>query len=112
LTKVDSYIICRPDEPRRKRMSRCSSLDLDESVMSGLEDQPLPPVASLLDHLSLGQGPVVDASPFLNSLRQAYREQFARTVANAVALHCTQMTTLETNWPPASSFLIDDEIGC
>jgi hypothetical protein len=79
--------------------------------MSGLEDQPLPPGTSSLDHLSLGQGPVVDASPFLDSLRRAYQEQFARTVADAVALYYSQMTTLETNWSPASSFLIDDEIG-
>jgi hypothetical protein len=79
--------------------------------MSGLEDQTLPSGALPLDHLSLGQGPVVDTSPFLDSLRRAYQEQFARTVADAVALYYSQMTALETNWPPANSFLIDDEIG-
>ena len=92
--------------------SLCSSLDLDESVMSGLEDQPPPSSASPLDHLTLEPGPVVDAEPFLNSLRRVYQEQFARTVSDAVAVYYSQMTRLETTWPPASSFLIDDEFGC
>jgi hypothetical protein len=38
-----------------------SSLDLDESVMSGLDDQTPPSSASPLDHLTPGPGPVVDA---------------------------------------------------
>ena len=55
-------------------------VDLDESVLKGLDNQPLPVHVSVLDHLQVRSGLVVDAQPFLDSLRRVYHEQLARSV--------------------------------
>ena len=95
-----------------------SPLDLDDEVLGFLDNHP--PVVSMspLDHLTVKSGLVVDAEPFLNSLRRVYQEQFAKSVSDAVALYHSQICRLEATWPPESttsggmsSFLIDHEFA-
>ena len=59
-----------------------SPLDLGESVLKDLDNQQLSAHASVLDHLQVRSGLVVDAQPFLDSLRREYHEQLARSVSD------------------------------
>ena len=77
-----------------------SPLDLDESVLKDFDNQPPNAYASALDHLKVRSGLVVDAQPFLDSLRRVYQEQFAKSVSDAVALYHSQICGLEATWPP------------
>ena len=95
-----------------------SPLDLDESVLKDFDNQPPNAYACPLDHPKVRSGLVVDAQPFLDSLRRVYQEQFAKSVSDAVAVYHSQMCRLEATWPPegttpggSSSFLIDDEFA-
>jgi hypothetical protein len=65
--------------------------DLDESVLKDLDNQQLPVHASVLDHRQVRSGLVVDAQPFLDSLRRVYHEQLARSVSDAVAIYHSQL---------------------
>ena len=75
-------------------------VDLDEGVLKDLDNQPLPVYASVLDHLQVRSGLVVDAQPFLDSLRRVYHEQLARSVSDAVAIYHSQLYRLEATWAP------------
>lgn len=75
-------------------------VDLDEGVLKDLDNQPLPVHASVLDHLQVRSGLVVDAQPFLDSLRRVYHEQLARSVSDAVAIYHSQLYRLEATWAP------------
>jgi hypothetical protein len=93
-----------------------SPLDLDESVLKDFDNQPPNAYASVLDYLKVRSGLVVDAQPFLDSLRRVYSEQFAKSVSDAVVVYHSQMCRLEATWTPegttqggSTSFLIDDE---
>ena len=59
-----------------------SPLDLGESVLKDLDNQQLSAHASVLDHLQVRSGLVVDAQPFLDSLRREYHEQLSRSVSD------------------------------
>jgi hypothetical protein len=59
-----------------------SPLDLDESVLKDLDNQPLSAHVSVLDHLQTRSGLVVNDQPFLDSLRRVYHEQLARSVSD------------------------------
>ena len=59
-----------------------SPTNLDGSVLEDLDIQSLSVHASALDHLQVRSGLVVDAQPFLDSLRREYHEQLARSVSD------------------------------
>jgi hypothetical protein len=77
-----------------------SPLDLDESVLKDLDNQQLSAHASVLDHLQVRSGLVVDAQPFLDSLRREYYEQLARSVSDAITVYHCQLYRLEATWAP------------
>ena len=68
------------------------------------ELSPLPmvynePPSSCLDHLA---APLMhlDTEPFLNTLRQVYRDEFSTAVAVAVCRYRDQILELEQDFPP------------
>jgi hypothetical protein len=66
-----------------------SPINLDGSVLGDLDTQSLSVHASVLDHLQVRSGLVVDAQPFLDSLRRVYHEQLARSISDAITVfHC------------------------
>ena len=77
-----------------------SPLDLDESVLKDLDNQPPSAHASALDHLKVRSGLVVDAQPFLDSLRREYHEQLARSISDAITVFHCQVYRLEATWDP------------
>jgi hypothetical protein len=80
-----------------------SPVDLDESVLKDLDNQPLSVHASVLDHLPVRSGLVVDAQPFLDSLRRVYHEQLARSVSDAVTIYHSNLYRLEATWDPEAT---------
>jgi hypothetical protein len=75
-----------------------SPLDLGESVLKDLDNQQLSAHASVLDHLQVRSGLVVDAQPFLDSLRREYHEQLARSISDAITVFHCQCYRLEAAW--------------
>ena len=75
-------------------------VDLDEGVLKDLDNQPLPVHASVLDHLQVRSGLVVDAQPFLDSLRREYHEQLVRSISDAITVFHCQLYRLEATWDP------------
>ena len=63
-----------------------SPTNLDGSVLEDLDIQSLSVHASALDHLQVRSGLVVDAQPFLDSLRREYHEQLARSISDDITV--------------------------
>ncbi len=75
-----------------------SPTNLDGSVLEDLDIQSLSVHASALDHLQVRSGLVVDAQPFLDSLRREYHEQLARSISDAITVFHCQCYRLEAAW--------------
>jgi hypothetical protein len=82
-----------------------SPTNLDGSVLEDLDIQSLSVHVSVLDHLQVRSGLVVDAQPFLDSLRRAYHEQLARSISDAITVFHCQCYRLEAAWAPEDATL-------
>ena len=76
------------------------SINLDGSVLGDLDTQSLSVHASVLDHLQVRSGLVVDAHPFVDSLRREYHKQLARSISDAITVFHCQLYRLEATWAP------------
>jgi hypothetical protein len=75
-------------------------INLDGSELGDLDTQSLSVHASVLDHLQVRSGLVVDSQPFLDSLRRVYHEQLARSISDAITVFHCQIYRLEAAWAP------------
>ncbi len=80
-------------------------INLDGSELGDLDNQSLSVHASVLDHLQVRSGLVVDVQPFLDSLRRAYHEQLARSISDVITVFHCQCYRLETAWAPEDTTL-------
>ena len=79
------------------------------------ELSPLPmasgePPSSCLRHLTV-PGIRLDAEPFINTLRQVYKDQFTMTVAVAVLKYRDQILELEQVFPPQAEASRQDSVS-
>jgi hypothetical protein len=74
-------------------------------------NQPPNACESPLDHLKVRSGLVLDAEPFLNSLRRVHQEQFAKSVSDAVRVPLRCLKDMTCANPGDACSLLDHNAG-